>query len=202
MSACRTGSVVVLDAIEDISLDKPEGASAIVCIRRYPPLSTGGLLQFTTKSPLPGTSYASSFSRFFNGRAGTPPLAGARGRVPRPADDRARHDHRERGPAGHPAGSPLHPGQPHLGRRRLPRDLRQLPAARRSPRRSVRPQAHVPRRRGDLHRRLGAVRPGARPGRADRRALHPGHRRRRPGLGDPRDHRHRVPARPATGPAR
>ena len=37
---------------------------------------------------------------------------------------------------------------------------------------------------------------------ADRRALHPGHRRRRPGLGDPRDHRHRVPASRATGPAR
>ena len=39
-----------------------------------------------------------------------------------------------------------------------------------------------------------AVRPRARPGPADRRPLRPGHRRRAAGLGDPRDHRHRVPA--------
>ncbi len=31
------------------------------------------------------------------------------------------------------------------------------------------------------------------PGLPDRRSLPPGHRRRRPGLGDPRDHRDRVP---------
>ena len=40
------------------------------------------------------------------------------------------------------------------------------------------------------------------PGRADRRPLHPGHRRRDAGLGDPGDHRHRVPGAAPTGPAR
>ena len=53
-----------------------------------------------------------------------------------------------------------------------------------------------------VHRRLGAVRPGAQSGLADRRPLHPGHRRRDAGLGDPRDHRHRVPGAAPTAPAR
>ena len=54
-----------------------------------------------------------------------------------------------------PARPALQPGEPHLGRQRLPRHVRQLPAARRPARRPVRPQARVPRRRGRLHRRLG-----------------------------------------------
>ena len=128
------------------------------------------------------------------------PLACARGCLLGAADDRARHDDRERRPAIDPARARLQPGNPHLGHQRIPRHVRELPAPRRPARRSLRPQARVPRRRGRVHRRLSALRSGTRPGRLDRRPLHPGHRRRDAGVGDPRDHRHRVPAARRPGP--
>ena len=84
-------------------------------------------------------------------------------------------------------------GNLYLGHRRVPGHVRQLPAAGRTTRRSPRSQARLPVRPGHLHRRVGAVRGRAIPGVPDRRSLPPGHRCRVPSVGDPRDHRHRVP---------
>ena len=81
-----------------------------------------------------------------------------------------------------PARPALQPRESHLGHQRVPDHVRQLVAARRPPRRSVRPQAHVPRRRGRLHRRLDPLWAGAHPRCADRRPVHPGRRRRHAGV--------------------
>ena len=58
-----------------------------------------------------------------------PPLGRARRRLPRAADDRARRDDRERRAALDPARPRLQPGEPDLGRQRLPGHVRQPAAA-------------------------------------------------------------------------
>ena len=80
-----------------------------------------------------------------------------------------------------------------MGRQRLPRHLRQPAAPGRAPRRPPGAQAGVPRRPRRLHARVAPVRRRPEPGRADRCPPAAGRRRRRPGVGDPGDHRHRVP---------
>ena len=60
-------------------------------------------------------------------------------------------------------------------------------------RRPDRPASHLPARARRLHRRVAALRHGADPGHADRRALRPGRRRRDRVGGDPRDDRDDVP---------
>ena len=99
-------------------------------------------------------------------------------RLPRPADDGARRDDRERRAALDAARSRLLPGQPGLGHRRLHDRVRQLPAAGGPPRRPPRPQTDVLDRAGDLHGRLGGVRHRRQPGGSDRRPVRSGSRRR------------------------
>ena len=122
-----------------------------------------------------------------------PPLGSAVRGLPRAADDRARCDHRERRAAVDPARPPLHPGEPDLGRQRLPRHVREPPPAGGPARRSGRPQARLPGRRYDFHAGLAALRHRPQLGSTDRRTPSPGGRGGRTGVGDPRDHRHRVP---------
>jgi hypothetical protein len=101
----------------------------------------------------------------------------------------ARQHHRERGPAEHPA-------RPGRRRVRAAAGGRQPAADRRLARRPVRPPAGVPRRAGGVHRQLGAVRPGAQPGGAGRRARPAGGRRRRAAADHPGDRGRDLP-RPA-----
>ena len=98
----------------------------------------------------------------------------------------------------------LLPEQPRLGGQRLHDPLRRPAAARRPGRRPARPAARLPRRPGDLHRRLAALRRRSGAGEAGRRALRPGHRRRARLGGDPGDDRDHVPAprRPGEGDRR
>ncbi len=65
-----------------------------------------------------------------------------------------------------------------MGRQRIPAHVRRLPAARRAPRRPVRPTPPVPGGRLAVHDRLDRVRPVDGQGAPDRRARRPGSRRR------------------------
>ena len=82
----------------------------------------------------------------------TPALADPRRPRHRPADGRARRDHREHRAALRPAGAAASPTRPAVGGHRLRARLRQPAAARRPDRRPVRPQADVRRRPGRLRR--------------------------------------------------
>ncbi len=115
------------------------------------------------------------------------------------ADDRARRDDRERRAALDPGRSWFLPGQPRLGRQRLPDRLRRAAAAGRPDRRPDRPAPHLPDRARRVHRRLAAVRGLADPGHADRRALRAGRRRRPDVGGHPRDDRDDVPRAEGAG---
>ena len=86
------------------------------------------------------------------------PLARPRPRLPRAVHGRARRDDHERRAAVDPAGPRLQPGQPAVGDQLVHAGVRRVPAARRSSRRPVRSQAHLPRRRRDLHRRVAGQR--------------------------------------------
>ena len=120
-------------------------------------------------------------------------LARPRHRLHGDAHEHARRLGRQRRAARHPARPEHRAGRPHVGHQRLPDLVRQLPPARRAPRRPRGPQARLPERRDAVHARLGAVRPRRRREGADRRALHPGPRRRGLLVGDHRDDRLGVP---------
>ena len=94
------------------------------------------------------------------------------------ADDRPRRHGRERRAALDQGRSRLLAVEPRLGRERLPDHVRRPAAARRAAGRSDRPPDDPPLRPGRLRHRLGALRPLAERGDADRRAAPPGHRRR------------------------
>ena len=117
----------------------------------------------------------------------------------RDAHDRARRHDRERGPALHPGRPGLLAEQPGLGGERVPDRLRRPAPARRPDRRPDRQAPRVPHRAGGVHRRVAGVRHRPEPGRADRRALRAGGRRRHRVRGDPRDDRDDVPGAPGAG---
>ena len=118
------------------------------------------------------------------------------------ADVDPRLDDRQRRPARYPARPPFHPGIADLGAQRLPDHLRLVSAAVRPARRPDRAPSHVPDRRDPVHPRLRGVRPGPERVDARRRAVRPGSRRRRRGVGDRGDHHLRVPRPGGAGPAR
>ena len=99
--------------------------------------------------------------------------------MPRHVHAAARRHHRQRGPAGHPAGPEVRLRRPPVGRRRLRVDPGRAAAGRGQPGRSVRPPAAVPGRTLHLHRRLAAVRIGHLDAHAAVVPCAAGHRRRR-----------------------
>ena len=109
----------------------------------------------------------------------------------RPAHDRPRRLRRHDCPAIGPTGAAHLRRQPPVGAYRLHPCLRRPAADRRSDGRLHGPQADVHHQPARLRRRLGARRPGAKPGHAVRRQSPPGCLRRRhgPGLTVPA-HRH------------
>ena len=94
-----------------------------------------------------------------------------------PVHGAGRRDDRQRRRAVDPRRPAHHRGRARARHRRLPDRLRGPAHHRRAARADPRLPARVPARRGRLHRRLAAVRPRARPDRADRRARGAGRRR-------------------------
>src|SRR5215471_5723212 len=110
------GASVVL--VMEISIDKRRVPPYILW--RLPPDISEAASILAPKSS--GDNYESRFSRLSLLRP--PPLGHAVHRLPRPTDDRARRHDRERRTALDPTRPPLQPGEPQLGRQRVPRHLR------------------------------------------------------------------------------
>ena len=95
-------------------------------------------------------------------------MAGAGAPERRPVHGRPGHRDRERRAAVDPGRSRVLAGEPAVGDQRVRARLRRLPAPRRAGGRPARAQAHLPRRRGRVHGRLAARRPGLVGGVVDR----------------------------------
>ena len=108
-------------------------------------------------------------------------LQGAGSHRHRPADDRPRRLHREPGDPERISRPADRPGRRPVDRHGLHPDLRRLPAARRSHRRLLGPQAHLHGRPRRVRARLAHRWPRPQPGPADHRPRPAGRVRRTPG---------------------